>query len=83
MTILLTLLDRTGQFVAVHHGHHHVRNNQVEFLLADDVECFPSVGGYKHMVVLFQQTPHEHQQLLVIFDEQQFVSLLVSLLVQF
>ena len=35
------------------------------------------------MVVLFQQTPHEHQQLLVIFDEQQFVSLLVSLLVQF
>ena len=37
---------------AVHAGHHHVQQRQMDVLAVDDLECLRAVSGLKHAIAL-------------------------------
>ena len=52
------LLYPAGQLDAVHYGHHHVRNNQVNILIVKHSHSLLTVFGRMDIVFTFQQPDH-------------------------
>ena len=70
-------LDRTREFESIHLRHHNVGDNQVECLGLDDLQCLSTILRNVDSVVGLQQLLHEHQQLEVVLDNQQFVVVVI------
>ena len=79
MAVVGIAFDGLRELVTVLLGHHHVGDDEVEFFLMDDVECLTTVLGGIDVVGRLQQLSHEHEELGIVFDDEQTVDVLVVL----
>ena len=82
MAVVGVVLDCLRELVAVHLGHHHVGDDEVEVFLPDDVEGLATVLGSIDAVGRSQQLLHEHEEFDIVFDDEQAVDVLVGVILR-
>ena len=77
MAEVLVLFDLAGQLESVHLRHHHIRNNNVYIVVANNFQCLLAIDSCQDVISGLQQLLHQHHQLGVVLYNQHPVGVLV------
>ena len=79
MTDVVVLLDTMHHRQSVHHGHHHIGDNEVGHLLLGNLQSLFAIGSLQHGVVAAEDAYKEGAKVVVIFHYQESWSHLIPL----
>ena len=71
-------LDVLAEFQSVHHGHHHVRHNQVGHLFVGHLQSFLSVSSLADVVFVFEYMPQVGAYVGIVVHDEQCVAVVVG-----
>ena len=67
-----------AELQTVHHGHHHVRHNQVRHLLSCHFKATLSILGFKQMILVLQDGTQIGADVGIVIDNQHGWSVLIQ-----